>query len=290
MREDNTYWLPGAPSGAPMTTCETLDLDQSQLDQRVTLRAQLALIVEHHVPTQLEHSYRDLGRHRMLAESTNRRLMSAAEIEELTDAFLVSAPGAFIEVLERQGLSKLTFAEFYRGIIQPVSRALGEMWCEDRTGFLAVSIATERLRLAVDTLYPDLEIVTRHATRRALVTCYEDSQHNFGAFLLTKAFVFADWLVETRDWNDAAGSPIGLVTRGSYDFVGISIGATGSAQSIQKSITALRNRSMNRNLVIGIGGPGPAMDPAGFARCGQDFISTDAVDAVARAEECVNAA
>jgi methanogenic corrinoid protein MtbC1 len=272
-----------APSGATMNGHSALDLGQSQLDQRSRFRAHLALVLEHHVPTQLEQTYRDIGRHRLLNETPGRRPLSSSEIDELTEAFLISEPGAFIEVLERQGLSKLSFAEFYRWIIQPVSRALGEMWCDDRTGFLAVSIATERLRLAVDTLYPDLEMVTRHATRRALITCHDDTLHNFGAFLLSKAFLFADWLVETRDWNDAAGSPVGLVARSSYDFVGLSVGGSGTVRSVEKAIATLRSRSINRNLIIGIGGPGPSLDREGFAQCGADFISTDAVDAVMKA-------
>ncbi|NJR14057.1 MAG: cobalamin B12-binding domain-containing protein [Phyllobacteriaceae bacterium] len=161
------------------------------------------------------------------------------------------------------------------------------MWCDDRAGFLAVSIATERLRLAVETLYCDHDVVGRHAKRSALITCYDNSQHTFGAFLLAKAFVFADWLVETREWNDPSGSPIGLVARTPFDFIGLSMGASDSAAACAKVIVALRAKSLNPDIVIGVGGPGPALNPEGYAQCGADFVSTDAVDAVAKADNAV---
>jgi methanogenic corrinoid protein MtbC1 len=252
-----------------------------------SFREYLALVLEHHVPAILEESYRDSGMHRQLGDGSQQRPMSRTEIEELTDAFLVSEPGAFIEVLERQGLSKLTFAAFYRSVVSPIAAALGDMWCDDRAGFLAVSIATERLRLAVDTLYSDHDVVGRHARRSALITCYDNSQHTFGAFLLAKAFVFADWLVETREWNDPSGSPIGLVSRSPFDFIGLSMGATDSAAACAKVVSTLRTKSMNPDIVIGVGGPGPALNPEGYARCGADFVSSDAIDAVLKADEAV---
>jgi methanogenic corrinoid protein MtbC1 len=266
-----------------------LVLEPSQSDQHELFKEHLALVVEHHVPAQLEQSYREAGRHRLASGSGESRSLTSAEIDELAESFLVSAPGAFIDVLERQGLASLGFAEFYRGVVQPIARALGEMWCDDKAGFLAVSIATERLRLAVDTLYPDFDVVTRHAKLRALITCHDDSQHNFGAFLLSKAFVMADWLVDMRDWNDASGSPMGHVSRNHYDFVGISVGSRDSAKAVAKAVAQIRAKSLNRRVAIGLGGPGPLLNPGAFAEAGADFVSTDAVDAVENAGMAVGA-
>jgi methanogenic corrinoid protein MtbC1 len=246
--------------------------------------------LEHGVPDHLARIDALSGLPRQLAERADKRVISAAEIEEITEVFLVSDPGAFISVLEKLGLHQLTFAEFYRGIIQPVAETLGTMWCDDRAGFLAVSIATERLRLAVDTLYSDTEVMARHPRRSALVTCHDNSNHTFGAFLLAKAFVFSDWLVETRNWNDPAGSPFGHIARHHFDFLGLSVGTSGTAQALAKSIATLRAKSLNTKLVIGVGGVGPALDPEGFSACGADFVSVDAVDAVLKAEAAVNRA
>lgn len=290
MLHEHTLWRPHRNRGVLMNERIPLGLEPSQSDQHEQFKAHLALVLEHHVPAQLEQSYREAGRTRLLAESSNRRILTPGEIDELAEAFLVSAPGGFISVLERQGLASLSFAEFYRSVIQPIARALGDMWCDDRAGFLAVSIATERLRLAVETLYPDLEIVTRHARLRALITCHEDTQHNFGAYLLSKAFVLADWLVETRDWNDASGSPIGLLSRNHYDFVGISIGGSGNERAVSKAVAQMRAKSLNRRIVIGLGGPGPLINREGFADAGADFISVDALDAVLNAAAAVERA
>jgi methanogenic corrinoid protein MtbC1 len=247
---------------------------------RDVFRERLAHVLEHHVPTHLEQTYGDIGRGRLFAERATGRVLTRSEIDELADTFLVSEPGAFLSVIERLGLSRLEFPDFYRAIVSPISRALGEMWSDDRAGFLAVSIATERMRLAIDTLYPDFEVSARHASRRALITCHEGSLHNFGAFLLAKSFVFSDWLVESRDWHDASGSPLGAVARSRFDFVGLSVGTTSDAPAVAKVIAALRAKSANPQVVIGIGGPGPVLDPDAYAASGADFMAFDAFDAV----------
>jgi methanogenic corrinoid protein MtbC1 len=278
-----------APGGGAMKNRQELPAVKRPPRGGDTFRDRLALALEEHVPAKLEQTYQDAGHHRLLAAGVARRTLSRADIAELTDAFLVSEPGAFLDVLDRQGLSALSFADFYMVVIMPVANALGELWCDDRAGFLAVSIATERLRLAVDALYPQQDIATRHASRSALITTHEGMQHTFGAYLLSKAFVFADWLVTSLDWNDASGSPYGHVSRNHFDFVGLSVGVTSTVPDCRAVIASLRTRSCNPNLVVGLGGPGPALDPLAFATCGADFIACDAIDAIAKAEEAVAA-
>lgn len=81
---------------------------------------------------------------------------------------------------------------------------------------------------------------------------------------------------------------MGLVARSHYDFVGISVGVTSVAADISKVVANLRARSTNKKLVVGIGGPGPSVQPDSFGACGADFISTDAVDAVIKAEAALS--
>jgi methanogenic corrinoid protein MtbC1 len=207
------------------------------------------------------------------------------DISELVEVFISSSPGQFIEELEARGLDNLPFVEFYHHLIKPVASTLGDMWTEDTAGFLGVSIAIERLRLAVDMLYPDDDFDLKPNAKRVLISCFENGRHDFGAYLLGKAFAFSNWLVDAREWNVPVGSPMTFLAREHYDMFALSVGAPFDVKSVSEAIVAVRAKTMNPNLVVALGGVGPALDPEAFAKCGADFISKDVFDAVAKAED-----
>ncbi len=215
--------------------------------------------------------------------------LSSADIPQLVETFIASAPGQFIDELERLGLSSLPFAVFYRDLIKPIACTLGDMWSEDTAGFLAVSIAIERLRLAVEMLYPDDDFDLKPNAKRVLISCFENGRHDFGAFLLGKAFSYSNWLVDSREWNVPVGSPMTFLAREHYDMFALSVGAPFDVKAVAAAISSVRAKTMNPNLLVALGGVGPALDPEAFATCGADFISKDVFDAVAKAEDAAKA-
>jgi MerR family transcriptional regulator, light-induced transcriptional regulator len=215
---------------------------------------------------------------------TAERNDSGADIAQLVETFIASAPGQFIDELERLGLDSLPFSVFYRDLIKPIACTLGDMWSEDTAGFLGVSIAIERLRLAVEMLYPDDDFDLKPNAKRVLISCFENGRHDFGAFLLGKAFSCSNWLVDSREWNVPVGSPMTFLAREHYDMFALSVGAPFDVDAVATAIASVRAKTMNPNLVVALGGVGPALDPEAFAKCGADFISKDVFDAVAQAE------
>ena len=209
---------------------------------------------------------------------------SNADIPQLVEIFIASAPGQFIDELERLGLDNLSFAAFYRNLIKPIACTLGDMWTKDTAGFLGVSVAIERLRLAVDMLYPDDDFELRANPKRVLISCFENGRHDFGAFLLGKAFSYSNWLVDSREWNVPVGSPMTFLAREHYDMFALSVGAPFDVKAVAAAISSVRARTKNPDLIVALGGVGPALDPEAFATCGADFISKDVIDAVAKAE------
>jgi methanogenic corrinoid protein MtbC1 len=237
----------------------------------------MAHVVEHVVPDKLSSTYKNEGH--LAAPGA-----ISANIPQLVEVFMSSPPGRFIDELERLGLDNLPFAVFYRDLVKPIACTLGDMWSEDTAGFLGVSVAIERLRLAVEMLYPDDDFALRANPKRVLISCFENGRHDFGAFLLGKAFSCSNWLVDSREWNVPVGSPIIYLAREHYDMFALSVGAPFDVKAVAAAITSVRARTMNPNLVVALGGVGPALDPEAFATCGADFISKDVFDAVAKAE------
>ena len=205
-------------------------------------------------------------------------------ILQLVEAFISSSPGQFIDELERLGLHNLPFPVFYRDLVKPIACTLGDMWSADTAGFLGVTVAIERLRLAVEMLYPDDDFELRANPKRVLISCFENGRHDFGAFLLGKAFAYSNWLVDSREWNVPVGSPMSYLAREHYDMFALSVGAPFDVNAVALAIASVRVKTMNPNLVVALGGVGPALDPEAFATCGADFISKDVFDAVAKAD------
>jgi methanogenic corrinoid protein MtbC1 len=206
------------------------------------------------------------------------------DISRLVETFISCPPGSFIDELERLGLDDLPFPVFYHDLIKPIACTLGDMWSEDTAGFLGVSVAIERLRLAVEMLYPDDDFELRANPKRVLISCFENGRHDFGAFLLGKAFSYSNWLVDSREWNVPVGSPMSFLAREHYDMFALSVGAPFDVKAVAAAIASVRVKTMNTNLVVALGGVGPALDPEAFAKCGADFISKDVFDAVAKAD------
>lgn len=212
---------------------------------------------------------------------------SQAKIPQLIDVFMSAPPGQFIDELTRLNLDELPFPVFYRELVKPVACTLGDMWSEDTADFLGVSVAIERLRLAIDILYPDDDFQLRANSKRVLIHCFENSRHDFGAFLLGKAFSYSNWLVERFECGHLAKSPLSTLSESPFDLFAVSVGAPFDVDAVAAMIEKTRAKAANPRMIIALGGVGPALEPEAFVNCGADFMSKDVFDAVSKANSAI---
>ena len=252
----------------------------------------LKRIVGQHVALWLGNSYQP-SKSGSLDKTVQTHRPKKAELLVITESFMLSEPGAFMDTLERFGLSELDFGQFYRLVIEPVSVILGEMWCEDDAGFLGITIAIERLRLSVDTLFPDDNMMAHKAPHQVLLSCHQNDAHTFGAFLLAKAYTMNGWhvvnSVETKrpETYRHALSGLDQLAAHHFDVFALSVGSTLDPKSCREAIKQARKLSLNPDVVICLGGAAVALAPKLFQTSGADFVSSDALGAVEIATRAV---
>lgn len=203
---------------------------------------------------------------------------------EQVQAALLSADSAFINQLSDAMLRQdITYAQFYSDMIRPIAGALGDGWRDDRLNIVDIEMASSRLALWCDK-YADGVLRSKAPTlaqpKRIVLAHMPGEQHTLGISIISHVFREAGWEVEGGP-GLAFGSELDeRVARAPYDVVGLSLGKPVSVAKCRAMIDGLRERSRNRDVLIGIGGPVVAAEPSAYRASGCDFIAADALEAV----------
>ena len=231
--------------------------------------------------------------HRHPHECLTEPVLSAAKVgpEDVT-AFtrLVLAPDeslarSCIDLMRTRGLS---VEAIYMDLLAPVARHLGELWEQDLCDFTDVTMGLGRLQQILRELSGGLaegSVQTREGRRILLLPC-PGEQHTFGLVMVGEFFRRAGW--------DVSGGPTeirldvsSLVQGERFDVVGLSLAGDTHLAELSQCIRAVRQRSLNPDVVILVGGPAFLIHPEYVEQVQADAVATDGRLAPGMADELV---
>lgn len=119
---------------------------------------------------------------------------------------------------------------------------------------------------------------------RALLLPVPGEQHTFWLSIVLDYFVRAGWEARLGPASSRQGA-LALITRERTELVGLSFARDDRIPDASALISAIRNASRNKSLIIMMGGPPFVADQDLAGRIGADATATDGQQAVLRANE-----
>ena len=199
-------------------------------------------------------------------------------------AVAVAVPGLVeqVDLLRAGGLSAEAVV---LQLLAPAARRLGDMWLDDRLGFVDVTAGLGRLQGVMRALSLAFDAPgTPHVQgRRILLAPVSGEQHIFGLSVVAAFFRRAGWEV-TFEPRIAFADLVALVRTERFTAIGLSLAGDRFVGAFPSQVEALRRASLNAGVVMLAGGPAFALDPDLHRRVGVDAVASDAVEAVQMAE------
>ena len=176
----------------------------------------------------------------------------------------------------------------YLHLVAPAARHLGELWSADELSFVDVQLGLSRLHRLVR----ECGSVGARAEPAALgggeglsilLSTVPGDQHTFGVALAADFFDRRGWQVANLAGLDreALLEDVGA-TR--YSAVGLSLHNEEFASRLPELVRAMRERSLNPDVLVLVGGDWFARDPGRGAGTGADLVAGDAPAAIREAE------
>lgn len=251
---------PIAPGGPPAA---------SAVDERERVARVFAALEDHVIPSLV-------GYHDRFPLVRDAMKPNEAEIEEFFGLLLHDDEAAMLACLTRMRGRGLPLESLYLDLFVPCALRMGDRWRDDRSDFVAVTVAVGRLQHFVRRFSPDFcdEVAPGASGRRVLLAQPDGDTHMFGLSLVAEFFRRDGWDV-VGGVGGSGVDPAQRVRSEWFDVAGLSIGSELMLPWIKECIASLRQHSCNRALVVMVGGPVFALQPALVAEVGAD-LTTDA--------------
>jgi methanogenic corrinoid protein MtbC1 len=140
----------------------------------------------------------------------------------------------------------------------------------------------------------EMEPMTRRVTlppgaprKTLLLLTLDGEQHSLAGTLLANCFDCAGWQVSTVQLSDS-DDVASLVSTVDYDVVGVSLATDVQVSRADRCIKGVRQASLNRNVIIMVGGALILATPSLVETLGADGTAASAAEATLRAEELLN--
>jgi MerR family transcriptional regulator, light-induced transcriptional regulator len=207
------------------------------------------------------------------------------EVEAFTALVLNAGDTAVSDSIDQWRARGLSMTAVYLDLLAPAARHLGVLWTEDRCDFASVTIGLGRLQRLLRECSPAFGTEIEHPPngRRILLAQPSDEQHSFGLSMVAEFFRRAGWEV-LGGVGGAVHDPSAQVAREWFDAVGFSIGSETRLNWLKERVATVRAASRNRGVVVMVGGPLFALDPALARVVGADASGQDGGSAPGLAE------
>jgi MerR family transcriptional regulator, light-induced transcriptional regulator len=172
----------------------------------------------------------------------------------------------------------------------PAARRLGVMWENDQCDFSTVTIGLGRLQRLLREWAPGFGTEVEHPPngRRILLAQHAEEQHSFGLSMVAEFFRRDGWEV-LGGVGGAVADPSAQVSQDWFDVIGFSIGSQSRVEWLRERIQQARQVSLNRSLVILVGGPLFVMAPQWAESVGADASGHEGGKAPHLAESLLSA-
>jgi MerR family transcriptional regulator, light-induced transcriptional regulator len=216
--------------------------------------------------------------------------LKAADVEafvaQLRSASDAEVSGA-VAALHQGGMSVETI---FLELFAPAARRLGELWVADECDFASVTICLGRLQRLLREWSRSFGHEVEHPAngRRILLAQHAQEQHSFGLSMVAEFFRREGWEV-LGGIAGAVADPSLQVSREWFDVVGFSVGSESRLDWLRERIAKVRAASLNRSVVVLVGGPVFVLNPEWVLSAGADASGHEGGKAPQLAEELLAA-
>lgn len=195
----------------------------------------------------------------------------AGRVADMTELALHSEDALSREVLLRLKDDGIPHDTLQLGLLAPVADCLGRLWREDQIDILDVTIATNSLIRSMRFVSIELDRLPRaHEGGVSILLAPAPGEiHNFGAAMAAEFFRRGGWQVTYLPGPDH-DELIASVAAQPFEVIGLSLTSAAGLGALTQSIAALRRQSRNPDIVVIVGGPVFAADPALVTAVGAD--------------------
>ncbi len=227
--------------------------------------------------------------HRQSPRDANADGDAAKIVEEFASLVLAQEAPALMSYVESLRLRGATIENLYLGLLSATARRLGEFWEEDSVDFASVTIGLWRLQEVLRNLSAAFQSEGPKPAHghRALLLSTAGEQHTFGLAMLGE-FLFRD------GWSIAGGPGLkpaeigGILQAEFFSIVGLSLSCESRLEALTSTIRLVRRLSINRNIVVLVGGAAFIRHPELVDAVGADATAPDAGQGALYAERCIN--
>lgn len=194
-----------------------------------------------------------------------------------------SVAQAFAEALISQGAS---YDQLFVELLAPAARKLGELWESDYFSFSDVTIGLSRIQQLVHEVGPGLDAdpEVSPGVASALLVPMPGELHSLGVLLVEEFFRRAGWNVWAPQ-NVTSGQLVSIVRQERFDMVGISVTCEVVVQRLAALVDSIRSASLNKGLLVMVGGRFVNEHPELVAQVGADATDFDGTQATGRLDE-----
>ena len=170
-------------------------------------------------------------------------------------------------------------------LFAPSARRLGELWETDACTFVDVTLSLGKLQQLLRLFSETYRNAPDPAKLgfRALLATVPSNQHVFGIFVVEELFRRSGWNVLSL-LSPKRSELLDAVAQDWFAIVGLSISCDESAKTTASLIADVRKRSLNRSVLVLVGGRYITDNPEQSILLGADLAGADAQEAIERSQ------
>ncbi len=240
-------------------------------------RGEFARTIEHHIVPQLLN----------LSGGSPSGVKTAGEdaVNAVADAAVEGQRAAIDERIVEFMDGGASYADVLLHLIAPAARKLGADWEVDERDILDVSAGMLCLHAVVSSISSRF-IAIALPDRQILLGPTPGETHVFGLAIVEHMFRMAQWTVDYRPTADGENLIRGARDRW-FGVIGLSLSGDTLVEEAARIVRAVRDRSLNRNLKVLVGGPAFLRRRELATYIGADAVAVDGHDAVSIANRWI---